>query len=101
MLEKGDISHSIPLNVSRRQVERDMSRKIPVSVTLEKELHDMIEDMVDRKIFKDRTHAINASLDYLRWTLKNDPMKFYGPRSQSQNQQPPQQQKNDNQYYPH
>ena len=61
----------------------------------------MIEDMVDRKIFKDRTHAINASLDYLRWTLKNDPMKFYGPRSPPQNPQPTQQPENDNQYYPH
>ena len=87
--------------MSRRQVERDMSRKIPVSVTLETDLHDMIEDMVDRKIFKDRTHAINAALDYLRWTLKNDPMKFYGPRTPSQNQQPNQQPENDNQYYPH
>ncbi len=67
--------------VTRRQTERDYSRRIPVSFTMEKELYDMVDELIDRKTFKDRSHAINAAVDFLRWTLKNDPMKFYGPRN--------------------
>jgi len=70
------------LYVSRRQAERDYSRRIPVSFTMEKELYDMVEDLIDRKVFKDRTHALNAAVDFLKWTLKNNPMMFYGPRNQ-------------------
>ena len=67
--------------VSRRQAERDYSRRIPVSFTMEKELYDMVDDLIDRKVFKDRSHALNASLDFLKWTLQNNPMLFYGPRN--------------------
>jgi len=67
--------------VTRRQTERDYSRRIPVSFTMEKELYDLVDELIDRKTFKDRSHAINAAVDFLRWTLKNDPMKFYGPRN--------------------
>ena len=67
--------------VSRRQAERDYSRRIPVSFTMEKELYDMVDDLIDRKVFKDRTHALNAAVDYLKWTLQNNPMLFYGPRN--------------------
>ena len=67
--------------VTRRQTERDYSRRIPVSFTMEKELYDMVDELIDRKTFKDRSHAINAAVDFLRWTLKHDPMKFYGPRN--------------------
>ncbi len=48
---------------------------------MEKDLYDMVDELIDRKTFKDRSHAINAAVDFLRWTLKNDPMKFYGPRN--------------------
>ena len=67
--------------MTRRQTERDYSRRIPVSFTMEKDLYDMVDELIDRKTFKDRSHAINAAVDFLRWTLKNDPMKFYGPRT--------------------
>ncbi len=67
--------------MTRRQTERDYSRRIPVSFTMEKELYDFIDELIDRKTFKDRSHALNAAVDFLRWTLKNDPMKFYGPRN--------------------
>ncbi len=67
--------------MTRRQTERDYSRRIPVSFTMEKDLYDMVDELIDRKTFKDRSHAINAAVDFLRWTLKNDPMKFYGPRN--------------------
>ena len=73
--------------MTRRQMERDLSKKIPVSFTMDKELHDFVEGLIDRRIFKDRTHAINSALDFLKWTLKNEPLKFYGPRNLPQNQQ--------------
>ena len=53
--------------MTRRQAERDYSRRIPVSFTMEKDLYDMVDDMIDRKVFKDRSHAINAALDFLRF----------------------------------
>ena len=67
--------------MTRRQAERDYSRRIPVSFTMEKDLYDMVDDMIDRKLFKDRSHAINAALDFLRWTIANEPMRFYAPRN--------------------
>ncbi len=48
---------------------------------MNKELYDMVDDMIDQKIFKDRSHAINAAVDFLRWTIKHEPMKFYAPRN--------------------
>tara|TARA_B100001996_G_C18393884_1_gene490276 strand:+ start:524 stop:676 length:153 start_codon:yes stop_codon:yes gene_type:complete len=48
---------------------------------MEKELYDMVDDLIDRKVFKDRTHALNAAVDFLKWTLQNNPMLFYGPRN--------------------
>jgi hypothetical protein len=68
--------------VTRRQTERDYSRRIPVSFTMEKELYDLVDELIDRKTFKDRSHALNAAVDFLRWTLANDPMRFYGPRKE-------------------
>ena len=79
--EKGDKYMHTAIDVTRRQTERDYSRRIPVSFTMDKELYDMVDDLIDRKVFKDRTHAINAAVDFLKWTLQNNPMLFYGPRS--------------------
>ena len=67
--------------MTRRQTERDYSRRIPVSFTMEKDLYDMVDDLIDRKVFKDRSHALNAALDFLRWTLATEPMRFYAPRN--------------------
>ena len=79
--EKGDKYMHTAKDVTRRQAERDYSRRIPVSFTMDKELYDMVDDLIDRKVFKDRTHAINAAVDFLKWTLKTNPMLFYGPRN--------------------
>ena len=78
--------------MTRRQVERNLSKKIPVSFTMEKELYDFVDDLIERRVFKDRSHAINSALDFLRWTLKTKPMTFYGPRNQPKT--PPDSQKN-------
>ena len=86
--------------MSRRQVERDMSRKVPVSVALDRPIYDLIDDMISRRIFKDRSHAVNAALDFLAWTLKNNPSQFYGERSVQQTQQVRQQQPGTNPRYP-
>ena len=75
--------------MSRRQIERELNRRIPVSVTLDKELYNFIEDMIDRKTYKDRSHAVNAALDYLRWTFLNNPMALFGPRTPPTSQQSP------------
>ena len=81
-------------DVSRRRFEHDRAKRVPVSVTLDKELYDFIEDLIDRRQFKDRTHAVNAALDYLRWTLQNNPLAYFGPRKPVQDispKPPPQQ----------
>lgn len=85
--------------MSRRQVERDLTRKVPVSVTLDRPIYDLIDDMIGRRIFKDRSHAVNAALDFLAWTLKNNPSQFYGERSAQQSPQVRQQQPDTNQRY--
>ena len=53
-----------------------MTRKVPVSVTLDRPIYDLIDEMISRRIFKDRSHAVNAALDFLAWTLKNNPSAF-------------------------
>lgn len=58
-------------------------RRVPVSVTLDRELYEFLENMIDRKMFKDRSHVINAAIDYLRWTIENKPMEYFGPRKVS------------------
>jgi len=52
---------------------------------MDKEFHDFVDELIQRRIFKDRTHAINSALGFLKWTLKNEPLKFYGPRTPQQN----------------
>ena len=74
--------------VSRRRFEQDRAKRVPVSVTLDKELYDFIEGLIDRRQFKDRTHAVNAALDYLRWTLQNNPLAYFGPRKPVQDKLP-------------
>ena len=87
--------------MSRRKIERELNRRIPVSITLDKELYKFIEEMIDRKIYKDRSHAINAALDYLKWTLQNNPLALFGPRTAPQNQQSSQQSPDKDQQPPH
>ncbi len=86
--------------MTRRQVERDLSRKVPVSVTLDRPIYDLIDDMISRRVFKDRSHAVNAALDFLAWTLKNNPSQFYGDRSVQQSPPTRQQQPGKDPRYP-
>jgi uncharacterized protein YybS (DUF2232 family) len=81
-------------------VERDLTRKVPVSVTLDRQIYDLIDDMIARRVFKDRSHAVNAALDFLAWTLKNNPSQFYGDRSVQQSPPTRQQQPGTNPRYP-
>ncbi len=81
-------------------MERDLTRKVPVSVTLDRQIYDLIDDMIARRVFKDRSHAVNAALDYLAWTLKNNPSQFYGDRSVQQFPPTRQQQPGTNPRYP-
>ena len=55
-----------------------MSRKVPVSVTLDRPIYDLIDEMINRRVFKDRSHAVNAALDFLAWTLKITLVSFTG-----------------------
>ena len=53
---------------------------------MEKDLYDMVDELIDRKTFKDRSHAINAAVDFLPSTLKTAPIKFNGPRNKPKKQ---------------
>jgi len=77
-----------------------MTRKVPVSVTLDRPIYDLIDEMITRRIFKDRSHAVNAALDFLAWTLKNNPNLFYGERIVQQTPPTHQQQHGTNQRFP-
>ena len=66
--------------VTRRQNERNLTKRVPVTITMDRELYEWIDEMVERGIFKDRTHGVNAALDYLKWTIMNKPMEYFGPR---------------------
>ncbi len=75
----------------RRRPTEERVKRVPISITLDRELYDFIEAMIDRKTFKDRSHLVNAAIDYLKWTLENRPMEFFGPRNSQQKPQVPQQ----------
>jgi hypothetical protein len=68
----------------RRRPTEERVRRVPISITLDRELYEFIEEKIDRKMFKDRSHLINAALDYLKWTLDHRPMEFFGPRTVKQ-----------------
>ena len=74
----------------RRRPTEERVKRVPISITLDRELYDFIESMIDRKMFKDRSHLINAALDYLKWTLEHRPMEFFGPRNATKTPQAPQ-----------
>jgi hypothetical protein len=74
----------------RRRPTEERVRRVPISITIDRELYEFIESMIDRKMFKDRSHLVNAALDYLKWTLEHRPMDFYGPRTVKQTPPTPQ-----------
>jgi hypothetical protein len=86
--------------MSRRRPQEERLRKVPVSVTMDRELYDFIETLIANRSFKDRTHVVNAAVDYLRWTLQNNPMAFFGRRGIQQSPQQPQQGQGRDPHYP-
>lgn len=45
--------------MSRRRHEQDQSKKVPISVTIDKELFDFIELGIRNRWWQSRSHAIN------------------------------------------
>ena len=86
--------------MARRKPSEDRVRRVPVSVTLDRELYEFLENMIDRRMFKDRSHVINAALDYLKWTIENKPMDYFGPRKSNSIQPTPPQPQNRDPRYP-
>lgn len=76
----------------RRQQTQRRVKSVPVTVTIDRELMDFIDVLLQRRAFKSRSHVVNAALDYLKWTLENDPSRFFGQRGVPANKQqtPPQ-----------
>lgn len=62
----------------RRQQAQRRVKSVPVTVTIDRELMDFIDVLLQRRAFKSRSHVVNAALDYLKWTLENDPNRFFG-----------------------
>jgi hypothetical protein len=64
----------------RRQQAQRRVKSVPATVTIDRELMDFIDLLLQRRAFKSRSHVVNAALDYLKWTLENDPNRFFGQR---------------------
>jgi hypothetical protein len=75
----------------RRQQAQRRVKSTPVTVTIDKELMEFLDVVLERRAFRSRSHAVNAALDYLKWTLENEPTRFFGPRAvqPSKTPQPP------------
>ena len=88
------------MSSQNRRASHNRVKSRPVTITLENELSDMIDDLIERRIFNNRSHAVNAAVDYLRWTLQNRPQLFYAERKPPPTPQEPQTQPETNPYYP-
>jgi hypothetical protein len=64
----------------RRQQTQRRVKSVPATVTIDRELMDFIDVLLQRRAFKSRSHVVNAALDYLKWTLENEPNRFFGQR---------------------
>ncbi len=64
----------------RRQQAQRRVKSVPATVTIDRELMDFIDVLLQRRAFKSRSHVVNAALDYLKWTLENDTNRFFGQR---------------------
>mgnify|MGYP001255656361 CR=1 FL=1 len=62
----------------RRQQAQRRVKSVPATVTIDRELMDFIDVLLQRRAFKSRSHVVNAALDYLKWTLENDPNRVFG-----------------------
>ena len=79
-----DMSKGLGEYVTRRQVERNRSKKVPVSFTMDRELYDFVDELTTTIQWKDRSHVINAAVHFFRWTLKHDPARLSMPQSPPQ-----------------
>lgn len=91
------------MSTVRREAQNRV-KSLPVTVTVDRELLDWLETMVGNRVFANRSHAINRSIGFLKWSLENHPELFYGRpvnKPSSQQTQPVRQQQNDiDQRYP-
>ena len=67
--------------MSTRRQGQNRVKSVPVSATLNRELHDFIEDLIDRRMVANRSHALNLGLECLQWMLANNPTWFLGDRT--------------------
>ena len=86
--------------MARRKPSEDRVRRVPISITLDRELYEFLENMIDRRMFKDRSHVVNDALDYLKWTIENRPMEYFGPRKANNSPPNPPQGANRDSRYP-
>ena len=91
MIENCQIAKSRGSSVTRKGRERNLGKRVPVTVTMEREFYDAIEDLVARRVFRDRSHAVNSGLAHLLRLLRENPAAFFGVPPQQQTQQQPQQ----------
>ena len=90
MMENCHIHRVAGSIVSRLNRERNLSKRVPVTVTLERELYDAIDDLVARRVFRDRSHAVNSGVARLLALLRENPAAFFGIPPSPPPQQPPQ-----------
>lgn len=72
----------------RRQQAQRRVKSVPVTVTIDRELMDFLEMVQANRVFRSRSHAVNAALDYLKWTLENEPTRFFGQRAARPGKEP-------------
>jgi len=72
----------------RRQQAQRRVKSVPVTVTIDREIMEFLDLVLERRVFRSRSHAVNAALDYLKWTLENEPTRFFGPRGVQPNKVP-------------
>jgi len=65
------------MSANRRQAQNRV-KSLPVTVTIDRDLLDWLEQQVDSRMFANRSHAVNRAVGFLQWALKHHPEIFYG-----------------------
>lgn len=65
------------MSTNRRQAQNRV-KSLPVTVTIDRDLLDWLEQQVDSRMFANRSHAVNRAVGFLQWALKHHPEIFYG-----------------------
>ena len=87
--------------MSNRKQAQNRVKSLPVTVTIDRELLDWVELLIERRMFANRSHAVNQAINFLKWTLEHNPKAFYGERIVQQTQPTRQPQPDTNQNSPH